>query len=145
MNRTTLMTLIGISLAATALAADTQRTVEHRLSVREVMVSIVTPATNTLWGVEDPQTDDDWRPFEEAAAAVIAAGTLVAAGGAGPNDNAWAADPEWQAYVATMLAAGEDALAAVRARDLDALFTATEVIYPPCEECHLAFHPEMQQ
>ena len=44
-----------------------------------------------------------------------------------------------------MLAAGEDALAAVRARDLDALFTATEVIYPPCEECHLKFHPEMQQ
>ena len=39
------------------------------------------------------------------------------------------------------LADGEDARAAAENRDIEAMFTAGEVLYPPCEECHLQFNP----
>jgi hypothetical protein len=117
---------------------------EPRLSVNELMILAITPATNTLWGVENPATDGDWQALDEAAVAVIAAATLIADGAAGPSDREWAEDPQWQAYVDTLLQAAADARAAISARDLDALFAANDAIYPPCEECHQAFHPGMQ-
>lgn len=117
---------------------------EHRVSVREIMEGVITPATNTLWGVENPQSDEDWRPLEEAAIAVIAAGSLIQSGGAGPDDAEHAADPRWQAWSDTMVEAALTTLEAVRARDLDAMIEATNVMYPPCEECHIAFHPGVE-
>ncbi len=134
--------LLAAFLIAALVVADEPK-VENPLTVDELMVSVITPATNTLWGVEDPQSDAEWQPLEDAAIAVIAAGTLVAEGGAGPRDAEWARSAEWQAFVATMNEAATDALNAARERDLDALLTATEVMYPPCEECHIKFHPEM--
>ena len=124
--------------------ADESDSMDHRVSVNEIMVSAITPATNTLWGVDDPQTFEAWKELEDAAIVVIAAGTLVKDGGAGPNDSSWAADPAWQAFAETMIDAAAVALGAARAKDLDALVTATEVMYPPCEECHMQFHPGMQ-
>ena len=130
----------GVSIG---IAADN---IDHRVSVREVMISAIAPATDTLWGAEDPQTDEEWKELEDAAIVVIATGTLIKDGGSGPNDMTWAADATWQQFAETMTEAGVGALAAVRARDMDALMTATgEVLYPPCEECHLAFHPELSQ
>ena len=29
-------------------------------------------------------------------------------------------------------------------RDIEQMYTAGEVIYPPCEECHLQFHPGVE-
>ena len=138
-----LMILPAVFLAAALVAADEPK-LTSRLTVNELMVSMITPATNTLWGVENPQSDAEWQPLEDAAIVVIAAGTLIASGGSGPQDAEWAASADWQAFVATMNAAADDALEAVRERDLEALVTATEVMYPPCEECHQQFHPGMQ-
>jgi len=117
---------------------------EARLSVNELMVSAITPATNTLWGVDSPQTDAEWQKLDEAAVVVIAATTLISDGAAGPNDKAWAANPQWQAYAATMLQAAQNMRVAIEARDLEALLAENDAIYPPCEECHMAFHPGMQ-
>ena len=130
--------VFGISLGVVAEAID------HKVSVRDVMIAAITPATNTLWAAEDPQTDEAWKELEDAAIVVIATGTLIRAGGSGPDDSEWAADEAWQAYADTMIDAGAAALAAARDNDIDALFEATAVMYPPCEECHLQFHPEMQ-
>ena len=60
-------TMGGVSLGITADSAD------HRVSVREVMISAIAPATDTLWGADDPQTDEAWKALEEAAIVVIAA------------------------------------------------------------------------
>lgn len=129
-------------VSAGSLAADTLR---HRVSVRQVMVSAVTPATNTLWAAEDSPDEEGWQALADAAVVVIASGTLIKTGGSGDGDVGWAAEPAWQAYADTMIEAAVDALAATEARDIEALMTATEVMYPPCEECHTHFHPEMQQ
>ena len=89
-------TLFGLGfifmLAASALVAEDATGV----TTKEVMESVITPATNTLWGAEDPQTDEDWKVLEDAAIATITAGNFVAHGGAGPNDVEWASKPEWK-------------------------------------------------
>ena len=112
-----------------------------QITILELMESVITPTTNILWGVEDPKTDEDWKPLEDAAIAVIASGTLMNLGGTGPNDNEWVKDPAWRAFSQIVTNAGIDALKAIRARDLEALFEAGNVLYPPCEACHLQFNP----
>jgi hypothetical protein len=110
-------------------------------SINDLMLDVVTPATNTLWGVEDPQNDADWSVFIAAASRVIDAGEQIKRGGNGPNDMTWAADPDWQAFADRLIDAANDARGAAETQDLDALFNANDVLYPPCEECHIQFHP----
>lgn len=130
--------------ACTESAADTGLSLEHRLSVNDVMVGAIAPASNTLWGVGEPRSDEDWKALDDAAVVVVAAGTVIAQGGSGPNDMKWANDTSWRAFAQRMVAAGIDSRNAVRERDLDALLAAGEVLYPPCEECHAQFHPGLQ-
>ena len=111
------------------------------LSINALMTDVVTPTSNTLWSVEDPQTDADWLVFIDAASRMIAAGEQIKRGGTGPNDAARAEDPAWQAFADTLIGAAIDARGAAEAKDLDALLNANDVLYPPCEECHIQFHP----
>ena len=127
-----------------ALPAIGDTTVAPKATVKEVMESVITPATNTLWGAEDPQTDEAWQELEDAAITTITAGTYVALGGSGTSDREWASKPEWQAFNDVMIEAATDALKAIRERDIEALFVANDVLYPPCEGCHIAFNPGVQ-
>jgi hypothetical protein len=111
------------------------------LSINALMTDVVTPASNMLWSVADPQTDAQWLVFKDAASQLIAAGEQIKRGGSGPNDATWAADPAWQTFADTLIGAANDARIAAEAKDLDALFNANDVLYPPCEECHIQFHP----
>ena len=114
------------------------------MSINDLMITVVTPATDTLWGIEDPQTDEEWQVFVDAAESVIDAAKIIKVGGTGPGDNEWAQNPEWQAFADQLIGAGEDARRAAQNRDVEAMYTAGEVLYPPCEECHIAFHPGVQ-
>ena len=69
------------------------------------------------------------------------AADFIARGGAGAHDEEWARNPAWAAFNRALVDAGLDALKAVRARDLAALTAAGDVLYPPCEGCHLQFNP----
>lgn len=126
-------------------SADDAEAPAPSMSVNDLMVSVMTPATDTLWGIEDPQTDAEWQVFIDAADIVIRAGQTIKVGGTGPMDNEWAADPAWDAFADRLIGAGKDARTAATEKNIDAMFTAGEVLYPPCEECHLQFHPGMQQ
>ena len=139
MSRLLLATILGLLLYVTA---SGQTDVE--MSVNDFMVNVVAPTTDTIWGIEDPQTDEEWQVYIDAANKIIAAGATLRNGGTGPNDRAWAADPEWQAFVDQLVAAGNVAKAAAESKDLEGMWTAGEVIYPPCEECHIKFHPGVQ-
>jgi hypothetical protein len=114
------------------------------MSINDLMITIVTPATDTLWGIEDPQSDEDWQVFIDAANAVIEAGETIKVGGTGPNDNTWASDAAWDAFADRLIGAGVDARNAANNKDVEAMYTAGEVLYPPCEECHIQFHPGVQ-
>ncbi len=112
------------------------------VTIKELMEKTITPATNTLWAAYEPPTSEEqWLALEEAAITLLAAANVVALGGTGPMDMQWAKEPAWRAYNEAMTNAGFDALEAIRARDHDALLAAGDVLYPPCEGCHLQFNP----
>ena len=138
MDRRLIAFAVWAVFTASAIGQDTPA---PAMSVNDLMMTVVTPATNTLWGIENPQTDADWQVFIDAADEVIAAGRSMKLGGTGPDDAEWAADPAWQAFSDALISAGRDARAAAVNRDVEAMYTAGEVLYPPCEECHLQFHP----
>ncbi len=100
--------------------------------IKEVMESIITPATNTLWGVENPTTDEQWQILEQAAISTIEAGKLI------DRNN-----PEWKKYNTEMIEAAQNGLEAIRSKNLNDLYFANDVLYPPCENCHMQFHPNM--
>ena len=112
------------------------------VTIKELMEKTITPATNTIWSYYEPPAEErDWVLLEEAAVTMLAAVSLNAAGGTGPMDNDWVQDPRWKAFNLVMLQASRDALDAIRARDHNALLAASDVMYPPCEGCHVQFNP----
>ena len=117
---------------------------QPEVTILELMTVTVTPASDTLWGVEDPQTNDEWQVLDGAAVEIIQAFEQAKLGGAGPNDSNWVSEPKWQAYADEEIIAGQAARDAIAARDLDALLAAGDLLYPPCEACHIDYNPSLQ-
>ena len=135
--------LVVALCAATLTAAESGETLPG--SVNDIMLTIITPATNTIWGIEDPQSDAEWQVFIDAAVQLVDASNRIKDGGNGPNDSAWAKDPDWQRFADILVESGREIQVAARERNLDALIEiSNDKMYPPCEECHLMFHPGMQ-
>jgi hypothetical protein len=111
------------------------------VTIKEVMEQTITPATSTLWNVPERPTDEEWMALEQASITLLVAAHATASGGAGERDAEWARNPAWAAFNDVMIKAGLDALKAIRARDTKALMAAGDVLYPPCEGCHLQFNP----
>tara|TARA_X000000950_G_C13906490_1_gene657096 strand:+ start:2895 stop:3290 length:396 start_codon:yes stop_codon:yes gene_type:complete len=110
---------------------------EPELQVKQLMNGIITPATNTIWGAYQLETDAQWQEVENAAYAVIGAANLLAIGGSAEGEADAAATEQWQEFNAQMLAASRQVLAAVAVRDEEALSDAgNNALYPPCEGCH---------
>lgn len=134
-----LMALCALSLLACATAWP--QTSMKTQSVRDIMTTIIAPATDTLWGASNVQTDAQWQALEQAAQQVIEAGTAIA-DGAGSHD-AVAVNADWQAYADELIAAARSVLAAIQKRDEEALFNAgNDQLYPPCENCHAQYLPQ---
>ena len=110
------------------------------LSVKEIMNSIVTPATNTIWGAYQLETESQWQEVGHAATAVIAAANLLMLGGTGEGETEIAGEAEWQLYNQQLLAAARQVLVVVNKRDENALSqVGNDALYPPCESCHQAY------
>jgi cytochrome c556 len=112
------------------------------MPIKQLMETTITEASNALWNAyEPPTTAEEWAALERAALAMIDAAKINAVGGTGPMDNDWVKQPAWKPFNDTMLAASEAALAAIRAKNHEALLAAGDELYPPCEACHLVFNP----
>jgi len=145
MDRLMITTLLILALGTNLNGqADGKKSATPSMSVNDLMVTVIAPATDTLWGIEEPKSDEEWRVFIDAANTVIDAANTLKAGGTGPDDNAWAADPGWQTFADTLIGAGVDARKAAQDKDIEEMFAAGEVLYPPCEECHIRFHSGVQ-
>ena len=70
------------------------------LSVKEIMNSIVTPATNTIWGYQ-LETESQWQEVGHAATAVIGAANLLMLGGTGEGETEIAGEAEWQRFISS--------------------------------------------
>jgi cytochrome c556 len=113
-----------------------------QIPIKQLMETTITDASNVIWAAyEAPNSDEQWTALEQAARALIDATKATASGGTGPKDNEWVKEPAWAPFNAAMLAASEAALAAIRAKNHEALLAASDALYPPCEGCHLLFNP----
>lgn len=110
-----------------------------------LMTDTVTPASDIIWGVEDPQTDAEWQVLDDAAVTLVDAFEATRKGGIGPHDDAWASEAKFQAYIDQEMVALEQARAAIAERNLDGLFDAGGELYTPCEECHIDYNPGVQE
>ena len=66
-------------------------------------------------------------------------GKLIQLAGTGPNDATWVADPNWIRMADEMSAAGMDALAATKARNIALLNAAGDRLVAACESCHTEY------
>ena len=128
---------IAILMSVSAGLADE---LAPELSVKEVMNSIVTPATNTIWGAYQLETESQWQEVGRAATAVVGATNLLMLGGAGEGEAEIASEAEWQHFNQQLLAAARQVLVAVDKRDESALSkVGNDALYPPCESCHQTY------
>lgn len=134
--------LAAASAGALLLRPATAQPPRPTQSIKALMETTITDASNAVWAAsEAPKTAAEWRTLETAAQTLVDAAKIVAVGGTGPMDDEWARQPAWQAFNGVLLGASEQALAAARAKNYDALLAASDALYPPCEGCHLQFNP----
>ena len=110
----------------------------------DLMVNVIAPASDLLWGFDEPQDADDWRQVDNATMQLMRAFESARSGGAGPSDSLWAKQASWQSYIDAEIDALEQAREAIANEDLDALFEAGNAIYTPCEGCHIDYNPGVQ-
>ena len=129
--------LIAILMSVSAGMADE---LTPELSVKEIMNSIVTPATNTIWGAYQLETESQWQEVARAATAVVGAANLLMLGGTGEGEAEIASEAEWQHFNQQLLAAARQILLAVDKRDESVLSqVGNDALYPPCESCHQTY------
>ena len=116
---------------------------EHTIML--LMVEDITQASHIVWGIEDPQTDEEWQVIDDAAVALVEAFQAIEAGTVGPNDKAWVADEKFQAYIDAEYVALDAVRQAIAERNLDGVFDAGGELYMPCEECHIDFNPAVSE
>ena len=134
--------LVATGVMVQALWAQPPAAPQPTMPIKQLMETTITDASNAIWAASDPPTSaEQWAALEKAALALIDASQIIAVGGTGPMDNDWVKQPAWKPFNDTMLAASEAALKAVRAKDHAALLAASDVLYPPCEGCHMQFNP----
>ena len=114
------------------------------VSFMVLMIETITPASDIVWGIEDPQTDAEWQAIDDAAVTLVESFETMREGGAGPNDDGWAAEAMFDAYIDEEIVALEKIRAAIAARDVDGVIDAGGDLYTPCEECHIDYNPGVQ-
>ena len=116
-----------------------------RVSINELMVQWINPASYAVWDAARdqyaPKNEADWQRLENQALQLVASGTLTAVAGTGPRDAQWVAEESWIEFTRQMTDAAERALEAARARDLDGFLDAGNALVEPCEACHAEFRP----
>ena len=118
-------------------AGNAAAQVQPQLTIKQIMNAMITPATNSIWGAYQLETEAEWQAIENAALTVIGAGNLMAVGGSAPGESELVQQAQWRQFNEQMIAAAREVLLAVAARDEEALSAAgNNALYPPCESCH---------
>lgn len=131
--------------AAAPEAGKSVREITLPVSINAVMVSLVDHASEPIWldAYRPPTTDAGWREAEHHAYQAAISGKIIQLAGTGPNDANWVGDRDWIKMSDEMSNAGMDALAAVKAKNIDQLTFAGDRLVAACESCHKAFKPDL--
>ena len=131
---------------ATSAAATTARARPLPLPITLVdlmRASIEIPADG-IWAAAaaDKLSEEDWQLADQDAVNLIAATTLLSAGGTGKNDAKWVANADWQTWVREMEKTALQVRSAVKATDQKKLAAAGDHLQEFCEACHTKYRPQ---
>lgn len=136
--------LVVVSLAVTVFScADAPGPpFKPMADVKELMVSMVDPAADVLWGsvgtviseegVDEwyPRTDEEWATVRHSAVVIMESGNLLMMGPRARDNEVWMQMSQ------ELVDAGVAALAAVDSKDPEAVFAVGETVYVACDRCH---------
>lgn len=113
--------------AAPAAAAPTST-----VTSRQIMLGLVIPAADIVWGAASAAPADDaaWEKIEANAAMIAEAGNLMMTGARVVDQAEWLTDAK------AMVEAATAAAKAANAKNLDQLSDAGNVMYDTCDTCH---------
>ena len=112
---------------------------------RLLMASVMEPAADRIWAsagtiitaeetVEiQPETDEEWILVRNAAVAVAESGNLLM------MDRRRLDDEDWVAWCRQLIDAGDAAMQAANAQDVQGVFDTGERIYFACAGCHAQY------
>ena len=101
-------------------------------SIKEVMKSIVEPASNAVFAAagEAPKDDAGWLAVQNQALALLESGNLLLIPGRAVDNG------EWVKQVQGLMDKANMAVEAARNKDAAKLGETGDIVYTSCEECH---------
>ena len=133
MTRIRLRALGGAAALLLASAALTQGPVPRAVAtVTQLMQAMIIPASNALFNLprQVPEDDAGWDAVRNQAVVLAESGNLLMVGDRAEDSEVWMETSQ------ALTDAGEAALAAALARDVDAITSVGDQIIDACERCH---------
>ncbi len=105
---------------------------ESVATARQVMLGLVIPAADIVWGVanEPPADDATWEKIQANAVMIAEAGGLLMTGARVVDQS------DWMNYAKEMANAATAAAAAAGEKNLDKVSEAGNTLYETCDTCH---------
>jgi hypothetical protein len=110
------------------------------VTTRQIMLGLVIPAADILWGVgsQAPADDAAWEKVAANAAMIAEAGNLMSTGARVVDQADWLKDVKAMQDAATAAAAG------ATAKNVDQTSNAGNALYDACDTCHMKYMPARQ-
>ena len=133
--RTTRLAIAVAALALCGVSVGAQDAgVRTVASVREVMIDMVMPSSDALFGAAagfEAPSEEGWTTLAREARVLAEAGNLLLIG-----DRAHEGDDQWAAFARAQVDVGADLLEAITARDFDRVVELNDPLYETCVNCH---------
>jgi cytochrome c556 len=133
MTRAAATGLIAIALLLMLAAVQAEQPKPKAVgNVTEIMKAMVIPSSNAIWNVgRNPPADDAaWEVLKNQSVLLGESGNLLLIGGRAKDDEVW------RSTSLTMVEAGALALTAAKAKNVDGINDAGNLIVDACELCH---------
>lgn len=129
MSRIGIVAIVALLVAGAVAQRSAMRPVA---SVTELMKAMVIPASNALFDVprQVPEDDAGWETVRNHAIVLAESGNLLLVEGRAEDSEVW------KSTSVALVEAGEAALEAAKARDVDAILEVGNQIIDACERCH---------
>lgn len=133
-TRPTHLIVAAAALLATAAASAQQDAAKGPPTVKEVMITMVVPASDVIFtAASEPPTDDAQWVGVQKSAVILAESSKLLMTGSHAQDNAW------MDRARALVHQAEAALKAADAKNSDALSQAGDEVYSTCEACHALY------
>jgi hypothetical protein len=114
-------------------ATPAQHTAQKAVaSVKDVMLAITIPTSETVFKAasDAPKDAAGWEQTRMQAIALAESANLLLIDGRGPRGE------QWVTFAVAQREAALKAVAAIDAKNADALSTASDALYETCDNCH---------